>query len=169
LLFDFNRNSEAMIVAAGAAALVLFTLGAFKVIGAQHSDEHFQSGSAGLVEETSFITDSTKVTLQRVAGELGGHRRYLKVESGNGQKIRTELVGDAGGQGHFDICETQLGDIALLSTAPQPEQDLAYLVRLGEMPRVLKVELPQVRCGRPIGTFDNGPDQQYAFQSASVE
>jgi hypothetical protein len=169
LLVDFNRNLEAITIAAGTIALVLFTFGAFRVIDAQHSDDGFRSANAGLAEETSFILDNTKVTLQRIASELGGHRRYLKVEAGNGQKIRTELAGDPGGLAHFDICETQLGDIALLNTSLQSERNQAYLVLLGQIPRVVKAELPQVQCGRSIGTFDNGPDQQYAFQSVSVE
>jgi hypothetical protein len=107
--------------------------------------------------------------LQRIASELGGHKRYLKVEAGNGQKIRTELASDPGSLAHFDICETELGDIALLNTSLQSERNQAYLVLLGQIPRVVKAELPQVQCGRSIGTFDNGPDQQYAFQSVSVE
>jgi hypothetical protein len=169
LLVDFNKNLEATIIAAGMVALVLFTSWAFRVIDAQHSDDGFRSADAGLAEETSFIIDNTKVTLQRIASELGGHRRYLKVEAGNGQKIRSELASDPGGFAHFDICETQLGDIALLNTSPQSDSIQAYLVRLGQVPRVVKAELPQVQCGRSIGTFDNGPDQQYAFQSVSVE
>jgi hypothetical protein len=169
LLVDFNRNLEAITVVAGTVALIFFTFGAFRVIDAPHSDDGFRTANAGLVEETSFTIDNTKVTLQRIASELGGHKRYLKVEAGNGQKIRTELASDPGGLAHFDICETQLGDIALLNTSPQSERNQAYLVRLGQTPRVVKAEAPQVRCGPSIGTFDNGPDQQYAFQAVSVE
>jgi hypothetical protein len=169
LFVDFNKNLEATIIAAGMVALVFFTSWAFRVIDAQHSEDGFRSADSGLAEETSFIIDNTKVTLQRIASELGGHRRYLKVEAGNGQKIRSELASDPGGFAHFDICETQLGDIALLNTSPQSDSIQAYLVRLGQVPRVVKAELPQVQCGRSIGTFDNGPDQQYAFQSVSVE
>jgi hypothetical protein len=169
LLVAFYRKSEAIVIAVGTVALVLFTFGAFRVIDAQHSDDGFPSANAGLAEETSFILDNTKVTLQRIASELGGHRRYLKVEAGNGQRTRTELASDPGGWAHFDICETQLGDIALLNTSPQSERNQAYLVRLGQVPRVVKAELPQVQCGRSIGTFDDGPDQQYAFQAVSPD
>jgi hypothetical protein len=158
-----------MTIAAGTLVLGLFTIGTLRVIEARHSHDGLPGGGPGPVEEASFVIDKTKVTLQRIADELVGHKRYLKVETGSGQKIRRELTVDPGGMTHFDICETELGDLALLNTSGQSERDQVYLVRVGEAARIVKSQITQVRCRRSIGTFDVGPDRQLAFQSAIAD
>lgn len=165
-----NRILELVLAAACAAALALFTIETSRAIGEQRPDAGFLSSDARIAEEASFILDNTKVTLQRFASELGGRKRYLTVEAGASQKIRSELARDPGGWAHFDICETELGDIALRNSSPHPGRgDDVYLIRLGPRPRIAKVEPTQILCGRSIGRFDENSDREYAFQSTLAQ
>ncbi|PZM16937.1 hypothetical protein CPY51_01430 [Rhizobium tubonense] len=159
-----------IVVAACAAALAHSAIVVTRVVGTYRPDANAGVSNAPSAEEASFVIDNTRVTLQRYASELAGYKRYLIVESGKGQKIRAELDKDPGGWGHFDICETMEGDIALLNTSPHASPgNKAYVVRLGQNPRVVQAKAPLVKCVRPIGVFGNGPDQDYAFQEISSE